>query len=81
MQQLCNLKYHVPSTCLPAGSNLLNAKNDKPLRAGQVVAVTLGVTGLEAPDAADARDKVYALQVCGSVVVGWKRVGRGCDVG
>lgn len=47
----------------PAGSNLLNAKNDKPLRAGQVFAVTLGVTGLEAPDAADARDKVYALQV------------------
>lgn len=41
----------------------MNAKNEKPLRAGQVFAVTLGVTGLSAPDAADPKDRVYALQV------------------
>lgn len=50
-------------SCVSPGTNLLNAKNDKPLKAGQVFAVTLGVTGLERPDAADPRDRVYALQV------------------
>jgi hypothetical protein len=49
---------------LPPGTNLLNAKNEKPLRAGQVFAVTLGVTGLENAEAADDKDRVYAIQVC-----------------
>lgn len=49
---------------LPAGSNVLNMKNDKPLRAGQVFTVSLGVSGLKRTDAADDRSKVYALQVC-----------------
>lgn len=49
--------------CPSSGTNLLNAKNEKPLKAGQVFAVTLGVTGLERPDAADPKDKVYAMQV------------------
>jgi hypothetical protein len=48
---------------LPPGTNLLNAKNEKPLRAGQVFAVTLGVTGLENAEATDDKDRVYAIQV------------------
>jgi nucleosome binding factor SPN SPT16 subunit len=42
---------------------VLNIKNDKPLRAGQVFTVSLGVSGLENADATDARAKTYALQV------------------
>lgn len=42
---------------------MLNIKNDKPLRAGQVFTVSLGVSGLENADATDARGKTYALQV------------------
>lgn len=42
---------------------MLNAKNEKPLRAGQVFTVSLGVSGLTNADATDARAKTYALQV------------------
>jgi hypothetical protein len=74
-----------------SGTNLLNGKNDKPLRAGQVFAVTLGVAGLERPDAADPKDRVYAMQVgClggGGVVdtgfaccLGWGSAREGCAV-
>lgn len=42
---------------------MLNIKNDKPLRAGQVFTVSLGVSGLENAEATDARAKTYALQV------------------
>lgn len=42
---------------------MLNMKNDKPVRAGQVFTVSLGVSGLERADATDDRLKVYALQV------------------
>lgn len=46
-----------------AGSNVLNMKNEKPVHAGQVFTVSLGVSGLERSDATDERLKVYALQV------------------
>jgi len=46
-----------------SGANVLNAKNDKPLRAGQVFTVSLGVAGLRVADATDARAQTYALQV------------------
>jgi hypothetical protein len=48
---------------VPAGANVLNIKNEKPLRAGQVFTVSLGVSGLENTDATDGRAKTYALQV------------------
>jgi nucleosome binding factor SPN SPT16 subunit len=47
------------------GANVLNIKNEKPLRAGQVFTVSIGVSGLENADATDARAKTYALQVRG----------------
>uniref|UniRef100_A0A7S0S408 FACT complex subunit n=1 Tax=Chlamydomonas leiostraca TaxID=1034604 RepID=A0A7S0S408_9CHLO len=42
----------------------------RPLRAGQVFNVCLSLTGLENPEAKDAKGKVYALQVADTVVVG-----------
>eukprot|EP00775_Hariotina_reticulata_P011875 gene11875-12019_t len=51
------------------GANVLNAKNDKPLRAGQVFTVSLGVAGLQVADASDPRAKSYALQIADTVVV------------
>jgi nucleosome binding factor SPN SPT16 subunit len=52
-----------------AGANVLNIKNEKPLRAGQVFTVSLGVSGLANADATDARAKTYALQVCVKQIV------------
>ncbi|WIA33317.1 hypothetical protein OEZ86_006455 [Tetradesmus obliquus] len=51
------------------GANVLNAKNEKPLRAGQVFTVSLGVSGLTNADATDARAKTYALQIADTLVV------------
>lgn len=61
--RVCSTHVTPPPPVPAAGSNVLNAKNESPLRAGQVFTVSLGVSGLTREDAADPRAKTYALLV------------------